>query len=587
MEANLKKILRSVSLELRHILEGRYDELGHFNPGDLERRLNEIGIWRDRAAKTIGEMQHLSAVDKKARTVIDAYIYFREEAGVTIEDAFTEFIRESAYTWANRLLALRCMEARSIIDEVIQQKELYGGRSMVHSRFARKNAEACAGDDDGLFAVLFAEFVIRADELSSLFDPKSPAIALRPSIAALKRCIALLSGTETVRGQESASDEVFSAPDALGWAYQYWNAEEKDRVFEMVKTQKGAKIEGADIIPATQLYTEPYMVKFLVQNSLGALWMGMYPESRLFEKWEFYVKNSDRAPVNLKPVREITFLDPAVGSGHFLLEGFDLFYAMYEEEGELGTPEDICASILNNNLFGIDIDGRAVQIAATALWMKAKEKAINLRPSNISGFNEHLIATNIRLPKNKNHLEIFLNKHPEDEPLRPALETVFKGLENAHELGSLLQIEEPVEKALKDLKYKDEIEKAQQLKNKQGEFWDSASQSVLPLNVEDWVKWKQNTIDKLKIHFSEESEASDLTHAFFCKTAQNGLAIIETLSNQYDVTAANPPYVGVRKLGNVTRNYIKSHYKTSIDIIYNDSRPHLCICRNRSLPQQF
>ena len=100
---------------------------------------------------------------------------------------------------------------------------------------------------------------------------------VRPSVAALKRVVALLSGRQAMHGQEAVTDAVFDAPDALGWAYQYWNTEEKDRVFTKVRTQR-AKIEGADIIPATQLYTEPYMVKFLVQNSLGATWMGMNPE---------------------------------------------------------------------------------------------------------------------------------------------------------------------------------------------------------------------------------------------------------------------------------------------------------------------
>src|SRR6185437_13150408 len=121
--------------------------------------------------------------------------------------------------------------------------------------------------------------------------------------------------------------------------------EEKERVFERVRTVKGAKIAGADIIPATQLYTEDYMVKFLVQNSLGATWLGMRPDSTLVEGWEYYVKDADRAPVPPKPVREITFLDPACGSGHFLLEAFDLFYAMYEEEGALAAPDQICDAI--------------------------------------------------------------------------------------------------------------------------------------------------------------------------------------------------------------------------------------------------
>ena len=175
------------------------------------------------------------------------------------------------------------MEARAIIDEVIQQKDVYGGRSLKHNRLARRDPQACAGADEGLFAVLFAEFEERAQELPELFDPKAPATKLRPSIQAIKRCIALLSGNEAINGNDPAYDEVFSAPDALGWAYQYWNTEEKDRVFENTRTKK-SKIEGSDIIPATQLYTEPYMVKFLVQNSLGALWIGSHPNSK-FKRW--------------------------------------------------------------------------------------------------------------------------------------------------------------------------------------------------------------------------------------------------------------------------------------------------------------
>ena len=398
MDASLKKILRGISLELRHTLEGWHDKkTGVWNPGDLERRLNEIGAWGDRPSKPLDEMPHLSAEEKAARRLVDGYLQLRAEAGVERAAAVAEFVRESAYTWANRLFAFRCMEARSIIEEVILQKAAYAGRSLVHQRYLRKNLDAAKGEDDGLFAVLFAEFAFRSQELPALFDPKSPAVALRPSVAALKRCVALLSGTETVRGQDPATDEVFAAPDAFGWAYQYWNADEKDRVFEMLRTKKGAKIQGADIIPATQLYTEPYMVKFLVQNSLGALWMGMYPDSSLCERWEYYVKDADRAPVARKPVRETTFLDPAQGSGHFYLEAFDLFYAMYEEEAAREsrtlTPREICAAILNQNLYGIDIDGRSVQIATAALWMKAKERAPELEAGDLTSFHEHLVAT--------------------------------------------------------------------------------------------------------------------------------------------------------------------------------------------------
>lgn len=569
MESNLKKILRALSLELRHILEGYYDDHGKWYPGDLERRLNEMGIWRDRPAKSMGELSHLTAEDKAARKVIDAYVAFREEADVARHDAVAEFVRESAYTWANRLFILRCMESRGIIDEVILQKDTYGGRSLVHNRFARKSPEACSGEDDGLFAVLFEEFVHLAKELSSLFDPQSPAVALRPSVAALKKCIALFSGRETIRGQEPATDAIFESPDALGWAYQYWNTEEKDRIFEMVRTKKGSKIEGADIIPVTQLYTEPYMVKFLVQNSLGAIWMGMHPESKLCEKWEYYVKNADHAPVEKKPVSEIAFLDPACGSGHFHLEAFDLFYAMYEEEGIPKSPEEICASILNNNLFGIDIDGRAVQIATAALWMKAREKAQNLNASDVANLRNHLVATNIRLPKGKDHLEIFLQKHPEDEPLRKALEMVFLGLESVYELGSLVQIEEPVERELRVLKETFDMNKGKP-KQKQLPSPEMAKprQRELPIGVESYEVWKQRTLKRINEHFESEAQTADTFQAFFNKEAVTGLTLFHLLSQRYDVVTANPPYMGSKNMGEMLKRYVEQHYTSGKRDLY-------------------
>lgn len=558
MQPNLKKILRALSLDIRHTLEGSYDAAGVFHPGDMETRLNELGVWRERPARTLPELPHLSAEDRAARQVIDAYIAYRAEAGVERAEAVAEFVREAAYNWANRLLALRCMEARGIIDEVVLQKAVYGGRSMVHNRLAKKDPEACVGPDEGLFAVLLMEFQARAEELPELFAPNSPAIALRPSLPALKRVVGLLSGTLRANGQEPATDEVFSAPDALGWAYQYWNSEEKDRVFEKVRTQKGAKIEGADIVPATQLYTEPYMVKFLVQNSLGALWMGMHPGSTLAEGWEYYVKDADRAPVECKTAQEVTLLDPACGSGHFLLEAFDLLFQMYQEEDASWTEAEIASAILNHNLYGIDIDERAVQIASAALWMKAKEVSSDLSPAALSSFHHHLVATNIRLPKGKDHLKVFLATYPDSAPLQTALEAIFEGLENVHELGSLVQVEEPVEKELRYLREKYESAKK---KGIQPNFFELVTvQGELPLGVESYEQWKADTLAHLEQHFIEESETSDAVHSFFSQSAKKGLALFEALSQRYDVLTANPPYMGSKNMGDITRKYLAKFF---------------------------
>lgn len=338
MEANHKKILKAIMLELRHMLEGYYNG-SDWHAGDLEQRLNALGVWRDRNPLPADELAGISAADGDARKVVDAYLKLRDEAGVPRHEAVAEFVRETAYTWTNRLLALRCMESRDLIDEVILQKDVYGRRSLEHNRLAQRNPELCAGEDDGLFAVLDNAFAKQAEHLPLVFDPKSPGVALKPGVAVLKRAIALLSGTEAVRGMEPATTDVFRAPDTLGWAYQYYQQEEKQRVDDWLKTKKGFKCEGADIAPKTALYTEPYMVKFLVQNSLGATWAGMRPDTKLVAAWEYYIRDADRAPVQPQPVADITFLDPACGSGHFLLEAFDLFYSMYEEEGEIADPE--------------------------------------------------------------------------------------------------------------------------------------------------------------------------------------------------------------------------------------------------------
>jgi hypothetical protein len=562
MEAAHKRILRSLSLALRYELEGWRDEGGGWHPGDLERRLAELGIHREKS-KPLDEMPHLSGDDRRARVVVDGYLQLRADASVDRDAAVAEFVRESAYTWANRLLSLRCMEARGIIEEVILQKTAYAGRSLMHQRFLRKDPDAAAGADDGLFAVLFAEFAARAAELPALFDPHAAAVALRPSVAALKRCVALLSGTETVRGQEPATDEVFSAPDAFGWAYQYWNTEEKQRVFDAVRTKKGSKIEGADVISATQLYTEPYMVKFLVQNSLGALWMSLHPDSRLCDGWEYYVRDADRAlveqPQGRRSVRDFTFLDPALGSGHFHLESFDLFFAMYREENPALTTREIVTSILNRNLFGIDLDERAVQIAEAALWMKARDAAPELEATDLDAFHDHLVATNIRLPRGRDHLENFLRQHPEDAPLRPALELVFRGLEHADEIGSLLQIEELVDRELRRLKAEADVAGATP-PLQPDMFRATAVQSTLPINVESYESWKAGALDRLKTHFEQEAEAADSLRAFFGASAQKGLALFDLFAKRYDIVAANPPYMGSKNMGAMLKNFVERGY---------------------------
>ena len=505
--------------------------------------------------------------------VVDAYLKLRQEAGVERSDAVAEFVRETAYTWANRLLALRCMEARELIDSVILQQEAYGGRSLEHHRLAQRHPELCAGDDDGLFAVLDKVFREQAARLPMLFDTQAPGIALRPSPAALKDCFGLLSlDPDTLRKYRirlkedetaSAGAELpnpFTAPDALGWAYQYWNTEEKERVFEKVRTVKGAKIAGADIVPATQLYTEDYMVKFLVQNSLGATWMGMHPRSRLVENWEYYVKDADRAPVERKPVREITFLDPACGSGHFLLEAFDVFYAMYQEEGELTRPEAICDAILTKNLFGIDIDARAVQIAEVALWMKAAERAFDYK-----GVPTNLVAATASHLKGE-AWEEFLSSFQREPSVARVLRKFAQTMEHIDEIGSLARPAEDLREIIREehATWERQVRERREANFLFPEMRDEALSGRLPFHEISDEEFGERLFYRARASldaFTEQARSrGDFEDQMLSSETRSGFRLVDLLGRRYDVVAANPPYMGSKNMGAVLKQHMERKF---------------------------
>lgn len=167
------------------------------------------------------------------------------------------------------------------------------------------------------------------------------------------------------------SSEVFHADDALGWVYQYWQAEKKD---EVNKSER--RIGGADLGPVTQLFTENYMVRFLLENSLGAWWATRHPDSPLVKSFEYlrFDDNDEPAAGSFdgwpSTVAEVTVMDPSCGSGHFLVEAFSMLWQMRAEEEGLG-PVAAQDAVLRDNLFGLELDPRCVQIAMLAVALHA------------------------------------------------------------------------------------------------------------------------------------------------------------------------------------------------------------------------
>ena len=202
------------------------------------------------------------------------------------------------------------------------------------------------------------------ERVKVLFDPDDEASAVFPTLPLWHQAIAALN-------DPAIPSAVFAEDEIMGWVYQYWSTELKNAVY--AKLAKGGKIEDpSELAAATALYTERYIVDYLVQNTLGATWVEMHPDTELPKTWPYYVTPPAGNPTverERKRVRDLTLIDPCVGSGHFLVRAFDVFVQLYADEREEAL-EDVASLILERNLYGADIDRRAVQIAALALYVK-------------------------------------------------------------------------------------------------------------------------------------------------------------------------------------------------------------------------
>ncbi|MBK1780888.1 BREX-1 system adenine-specific DNA-methyltransferase PglX [Advenella sp. WQ 585] len=172
--------------------------------------------------------------------------------------------------------------------------------------------------------------------------------------------------------REAMTPDACESVEVIGWLYQFYISEKKDQIFDGLK--KNQKITPSNIPAATQLFTPHWIVRYLVQNSLGRLWLLNRPQSRLAEQMEYYIppEQPDTDFLKINGPEEIKVCDPACGSGHMLTYAFDLLYDIYEEEGY--DPSEIPENILTHNLYGIELDERAGELAAFALTMKARER---------------------------------------------------------------------------------------------------------------------------------------------------------------------------------------------------------------------
>ncbi|WP_039798162.1 BREX-1 system adenine-specific DNA-methyltransferase PglX [Nocardia araoensis] len=340
----------------------------------------------------------LTAVEAQASAVLGAGSVARSERGKTVrrlereiaEHGRKHVIDKVAYTWFNRLIALRYMDARGYTSAGIVspahghdhgQPEILADAKRGHLDTDvvtnDRMADAILGLLDGTRRSTDAEgeaYALLLTEYCRYWNNAMPFMFEREGdyTELLVPSGLLADGGILSRAREVLTEDVCKDVEVIGWLYQFYISERKDEVFAGFKKNKKA---GADEIPAaTQLFTPHWIVRYLVENSLGRLWMLNRPTSRLVDQMDYYIAQVDEITDFLKinGPEELTVIDPACGSGHMLTYAFDLLYAIYEEEG--CAPSEIPSLILAHNLHGTEIDPRAGSLAAFALTMKARDK---------------------------------------------------------------------------------------------------------------------------------------------------------------------------------------------------------------------
>lgn len=539
--------------EVSEQLEGNYGLLptGAFEPAQDYPAIASIG----------------EASDTRAR--LEKYVADEVAAGLKAKDARDKLTREAAFTWLNRLVAFRMMEASGLIRQSIERGsesrafKLWLTEAGNEEEFKMHEAGTLPQDDlgEGPRDRAYHHYLLHlcrktATEIRVLFDPDNLPSRLCPRPRALAELLSQLNAVDLVAA--------WSDDQTIGWVYQYFNELEKAEVF--ARLSAGQKIRAVDIPAATQIFTPRWIVRALVQNSLGRLWIEMHPDSRLRETLDYLVPGGVEARTAVRPVREITLLDPATGTMHFGLVAFDLFLEMYREELErTGEPgwlekpsvereEDIPVAIISNNLFGIDIDLRAVQLSALTLLLKAK--SVN----KDAVITDHNLACADVLLLNGPRLAEFLE---DSKFTRPIYERLIRGLwehlKDANQMGSLLKLESDLDKLIDEEKQKVKAPRLpgftrEQFETEAGrrEFWEIIHEQI---------------IQAFDLFARQRAEGGE-DESYFTGEIRKGLGVLRLVMRDYDVVATNPPYLHRRNMSATMTNHLKNNYPPSKGDLY-------------------
>ena len=468
------------------------------------------------------------------------------------EKGYQQVMEEVAYIWFNRFSALRFMEVNGYLPSHVRVFTDENNAFKPQILAEALHLELDKLDKDKVYALKETEqteelykylLIVQCNALNSILPGMFQTIADYTELLLPDNLLREGSVIEQMISQ-IPEDNWQDAVQIIGWLYQYYNSEKKDDVFAALK--KNVKITKENIPAATQLFTPDWIVRYMVENSLGRLWVEGHPDAKAQllptpeeqaaytagnrdpedTKWHYYLEETQQEPqvqAQLSEIRkqyadltpeQIKVIDPCCGSGHILAYLFDVLMQIYENYGY--TPRDAVASILQNNLYGLDIDDRAAQLAYFAVMMKAvrydkrflKRKDEDGEP-DVPQPHVYAIEESNRIEKPD--VEYFCNGKPE---LKDAMHTILTQLYDAKEYGSILTIP-----------------------------------------PQDW--------DALYARFDEVADVSSFHRESIRKKLLPLVRVAQTLAQKYDVVVTNPPYMGASNMNSDLSEYVKKYYPDS------------------------
>lgn len=440
------------------------------------------------------------------------------------EKGYEQVIEEVAYTWFNRFSALRFMEVNGYLPSKIRvftdENNAFKPQILTESihmdlpglDIDKVYAYKEANDNDELYKYLL---ITQCNALNSILPIMFQKIADYTELLFpdnLLRESSVVHQMIELIPEEDWKDAV----QIIGWLYQYYNSEKKDDVFAALKSN--VKISKENIPAATQLFTPDWIVRYMVENSLGLLWIEGHSDDELKAQWKYYLEEAEQTTEvqeQLKVIREgykalkpedILCIDPCSGSGHILVYMFDVLMQIYGAYGV--DTRTAVANIIKNNIFGLDIDDRAAQLAYFSVMMKARQYD---RRFFSRGIQPHVYAIEESNHVDKGVVNYFCNG---DAKLTAAMDTILRELHDAKEYGS-----------------------------------------ILTMTKQDWPA--------LYARFDEIRANADLRSDVAQRELLPLVRIAETLAQKYDVVVTNPPYMGASGMSAKLSDYVKKNYPDS------------------------